>query len=49
MIVSVNEQNVTSGARFGKAALKHVFTRPMTKGRYLATLDADRGGESDEG
>ena len=35
--------HLSVGARFGKGSLRSLFSKPATKGRYLAMLEADRG------
>lgn len=47
LITSVKEQHDLVGSRFGKWALKPLFKRPATQGRYLSLLDADRREELD--
>lgn len=43
MLSSAATPNLSIGVRFGKGSLRPLFTKPATKGRYLAVLEADRG------
>ena len=47
LLSSATEPSVVTGPGFGKGALKPLFTRPATRGRYLAELVSDRDDPGD--